>query len=339
MIDYSQSLTSYLSCPWDSLRGSAMRDAKEITLIAAVGGHNILFYGPPGGGKSTLARCLPSLLPPLSEEEQQEIIDCTESYDHSGIVRRPYPPEYLMQNPPFRCVSPTTTPASLLGGGRLSPSPGEIALANHGILYLDEILEYPRKLLDTLRNPIADGEITILRSGYSQTFATDFLLACSCNPCPCGYSLYPSVRSCICSPRTVTQYRSHLSGPFTDRIDIYCEVAPAGSLLRSSRGDVGYIPIDQAFGLVLDSRMRQTERQGCLNHELASDFCFGMDGDNIPALSHDALHAIENGCGHLSTRKQLQLIRVSRSVADFCRSEWVHAEHVETAAQLIRRPW
>lgn len=191
--------------------------AKRALEVAAAGGHNILFQGPPGAGKTMLANCLPGILPPLSRSQALEV---SQVYSIAGLL----PQQGLLNHPPFRNPHHSASTAGI-GGGGSQPRPGEISLAHHGVLYLDEFPEFRREVIEMLRQPMEEGEITIVRAHGSFRFPARFLLVAAANPCPCGYYGVEGV-ACRCTAGQIHKYRSKLSGPILDRIDIWAEVPP-----------------------------------------------------------------------------------------------------------------
>jgi magnesium chelatase family protein len=192
------------------------KNAKRALEIAAAGGHNILFAGPPGSGKSMLARCLPSILPPLTE---REALETSEVYSIGGFLTPEHP---LITQRPFRAPHHTASPSAMIGGG-MPPRPGEVTLAAHGVLFLDELPEFRRDVLESLRQPLEDRSVTLTRVHYHTTFPAHFQLVAAANPCPCGYYGDPQ-KECTCTPYQVEKYRNRISGPLLDRIDMHVEV-------------------------------------------------------------------------------------------------------------------
>lgn len=202
---------------------------KRALLIAAAGMHNILLVGPPGTGKTMLIKRLPTILPPLSEDEALEV---TKVLSAAGKLKDTS--NVLIADRPFRSPHHTISTSGLIGGGGI-PKPGEVSLAHRGILFLDELPEFQRQVLEVLRQPLEDRKVTISRARAAFTFPAQFMLACSMNPCPCGYlSAQSEDQRCICSPARVAAYRAKISGPLLDRIDLQVEVPPQASGARQA---------------------------------------------------------------------------------------------------------
>lgn len=292
--------------------------AKQALLIAASGRHNLLMVGPPGEGKSLLASTIPGFLPPLSRYQQATL---ERLY---GAVSQPAP---IIR--PYRAIGPTITPASLLGGGRGEPIPGELSLAHLGILYFDELPQFPRSLIDSLRQPLEDRRITVTRSGQTAVYPCDIQLLASMNPCPCGY--YPT-ENCICSEFKVVRYQSKISGPILDRIDLVCFLHPLSSRERFSPA----IP-NQSLrfkSVVLRAQLAQLRRQRLLNYRIGPQHVFAPQSDNPLRFTPQALELFKSttdkGNGY-STRRAVRLARIARTIADIANSDSLTPLHISTA--------
>ena len=292
--------------------------AKRALLIAASGGHNLLFSGPPGTGKTLLASRLPGLLPPLSEEEALEVAAIHSVASHAPLTAWP--------RRPFRQPHHSASGPALVGGGS-RPQPGEISLAHHGILFLDELPEFDRKVLEVLREPLESGHIVIARARDKVRFPARFQLVAAMNPCPCGYLGDPGGR-CRCTPEQIQRYRAKLSGPLLDRIDLHLTVArESTSLLPSSQAGESSA---QVAARVSQARQRQLARQGCANAFL-----------DLPGLQQhcrlpetDRLW-LEQACErlNLSLRAAHRLLKVARTLADLEGASEIGRAHLAEALQ------
>ncbi|MEJ2534524.1 MAG: YifB family Mg chelatase-like AAA ATPase, partial [Gammaproteobacteria bacterium] len=298
--------------------------ARRALEITAGGGHNLLMVGPPGTGKTMLASRLPGILPPMSEEEALEAA-AVASISHQGLdVRR-------WRRRPFRAPHHTCSGVALVGGGAY-PRPGEVSLAHRGVLFLDELTEFQRHVLDVLREPLESGRIVISRAARQAEFPARFQLVCAMNPCPCGHHGDPR-GDCHCSPDLVRRYRARVSGPLLDRIDLQVEVnRPSVSLLHPDveRGE----PSATVRERVLAARARQDARSGCCNAllgpALIERHCHL--GDELRALLDEASERL-----NLSPRACHRVLRVARTVADLDRSELIGRAHLAEALSF-RRP-
>lgn len=308
----------------DEVRGQAA--GKHALAVAAAGGHALLFVGPPGVGKSLLARRLPCLLPEPDLEERLEI---TRVLSAAGRW-----PGGLARARPFRAPHHTVSYAGLVGGGpRIAP--GEVTLAHRGVLFLDELAEFRRSVLEALRQPLESGSILISRAGRQIEFPARFQLEAAMNPCPCGYRGHPSV-VCTCSPHSVQRYLQRISGPLFDRIDLRLELAvPALEELAGARDAARHSPglaEDELRADVLAARSLQHERQaGTKNSELGSDQLDRFD--LLDAAQRRFLEAAARRRG-LSARALQSMRRVARTLADLERRERVTEEHLSQALAL-----
>ncbi len=296
--------------------------ARRALEVAAAGGHHLLLMGPPGSGKSMLARRLPGILPWLDDDEAL-VTTCV--YSVSTRIPRP---RGLVRRRPFRSPHHTISAAALVGGGS-HPQPGEISLAHNGVLFLDELMEFRRDVLEALRQPLEDGQVTIARSRTALTFPARFQLVAAANPCPCGY-LGGTARQCTCTPTMIHRYRSRLSGPLVDRIDLQVFVPPVPwrDLSDSRRGE----PSEVVRRRVAAARERQARRMAGSGISCNA----GMGPREIErwarpdAAGRRLLERASQALG-LSARAFHRILRVARTVADLEASEGVRAHHVAEA--------
>jgi len=294
--------------------------------IAAAGGHNLLFVGSPGSGKTMLAQRLPGILPPLTFDEA---LETTMIYSIAGLLGG----SALVGARPFRAPHHTVSPAGLIGGGPQA-RPGEISLAHNGVLFLDELLEYPRSVLEGLRQPLEDRTVTIVRARRAAIYPADFMLIAALNPCPCGY-LGSAVRTCICSAAAIGAYRARLSGPLVDRIDLHVDVPalPYHQLAHAEPGESTAVVRDR----VAEARDRQRTRGGASNARLTSAALSRVAP--IDGAGHELLERAAARLG-LSARAITRIRRVARTIADLEGSTAVRAAHLAETLQyrLLDQP-
>jgi len=306
------------------VRGQAQ--AKRALEISAAGGHNLLMVGPPGAGKSLLARCLPDLLPPMSFDEA---LETSRIYSAAGKLERGRP---LIVDRPFRSPHPTISYAGMVGGGRGIPGPGEISLAHHGVLFLDELPEFDRRVLETLRQPLEERAILLSRAGVSVRYPASFTLVAAMNPCPCGYS-GDSTLECTCGPQEIRRYRHRLSGPFLDRIDLFVDVRrlSADELMETRRGESS----TAVRARVIGARRVQWERMIGDSGRYCNAELDGQELVHHCALRPEARELLRRAVVRfaLSARAHDRILRVARTLADLDRSERIGSPHVAEAIQ------
>jgi magnesium chelatase family protein len=308
--------------------------AKRAIEVAVAGGHNILLVGSPGTGKSMLARRISSILPPMSEDE---IMEATKIHSIAGTIPPNMP---LMLERPFRSPHHTVSDAGLLGGGT-HPSPGEVSLAHLGVLFLDELPEFNRSVLEVMRQPLEDGFVTISRAAGSNVFPSRFILVAAMNPCPCGYSGDLN-HTCRCSRQQIQRYRNKISGPLLDRIDIHIEVPSTNFTNLQSIPD-GASSADLKKG-VDTARAVQKERfkglgsirtNADMGRREIAKYCY-LDEETSEVMEY-AMNEM-----HYSPRAHDRILKVARTIADIAGSDTIHPEHLQEALQyraLDRTLW
>ncbi len=298
--------------------------AKRALEVAAAGAHNVLLYGPPGSGKTMLARRLPAILPTPEPDEMLEITRI-----HSVAGRLP-PQQPLITQRPFRTPHHSASTAGIIGGGKY-PRPGEVSLAHRGVLFLDELPEYRREVLEALRQPLEDRQVTVTRVSASLTYPCDFMLIGSMNPCPCGNYGNPGL-VCRCSPALIQRYRSRLSGPLLDRIDIQIEVPRVKyEYLEQCNPTEGSLSIRRR---VEQARQRQKERFNRLKILTNSQMSPGQTAAFSP-LSPEARDLLRRSYQKLglSMRAHDRLLKVARTIADLEGVETIEIKHIAEAIQ------
>ncbi len=332
-VDVSREFTEHSAYEEDYADVKGQEFAKRAVEVAIAGGHNLLLIGPPGTGKSMLAKRVPSILPPLTMEEA---LETTKIHSIAGILP---PHQALVARRPFRAPHHTISDAGLLGGGS-HPMPGEVSLAHHGVLFLDELPEFHRNVLEVMRQPLEDGHVTIARAAASLTFPCRFMLVAAMNPCPCGYHGDPK-RSCQCTPLQIQRYRSKISGPLLDRIDIHVEVPAVKyhDLASEAKGEPSSVIRERVIqardrprarfegnpkvNCNAAMRARETQKHAGLGEEAQGLLKMASEELNFSAGAYDRIR------------------KVARTVADLHGSEEIEPSHVSEALQYraLERQW
>lgn len=321
-----------ISADFSEVKGQ--ENIKRALEIAAAGGHNVILIGPPGAGKTMLAKRLPSILPPLN---LHEALETTKIHSVAGILPKE---SSLVTQRPFRSPHHTVSDVALVGGGSF-PQPGEISLAHNGVLFLDELPEFKRTVLEVLRQPLEERNITISRARFSVNYPASLMLVASMNPCPCGYFNHPE-KECVCSPGVVQRYLNKISGPLLDRIDLHVEVVPVSfeELQRES---------DNEHSLSIRERVEKARLiQEDRFKESKSIFCNAQmdtkDLRKVCQISTAGTNLLKTAMNklNLSARAYDRILKVSRTIADLAGSEEIKIEHLAEAIQyrsLDRENW